>query len=48
MKNELVEYTFTVTKQVVVRAYTLDDALRLAIDENGETHQIELVLVSHV
>jgi hypothetical protein len=48
MKIELNEYTFEVTKHVVVRAYNLDDALRLTIDENGETHQIELVLVSHV
>ena len=48
MKIELNEYTFKVTKQVVVRAYNLDDAFRLAIDENGEMRQIELVLVSRV
>jgi hypothetical protein len=48
MPAELNEYTFTVTKQVVVRAYTLDDAFRLAIDETGETHEIELRQVSRV
>ena len=48
MKNELIEYTFTVTKIVVVRAHSRDAAFQLAIGAIGETHTVALQQISRL